>query len=92
MISAISCVCVVSEWMMGNAVQCAVWCESQYDGEATSGGYWRKATDRIRDSIHMCLLETVSFQCLILSRTLALKSQKDWMRKDAKMQRLRSTL
>ncbi len=26
--------------MMGNAVQCAVWCESQYDGEATSGGYW----------------------------------------------------
>ncbi len=39
-ISAISCVCVSSvQWMMGNAVQCAVWCESQYDGEATSGGY-----------------------------------------------------
>ncbi len=25
--------------MMGNAVQCAVWCERQYDGDATSGGY-----------------------------------------------------
>ncbi len=36
-----SAVCVSSvQWMMGNAVQCAVWCESQYDGEATSGGYW----------------------------------------------------
>ncbi len=32
MISAISCVCVV------NAMD-DVWCESQYDGEATSGGY-----------------------------------------------------
>ncbi len=21
------------QWMMGNAVQCDVWCESQYDGE-----------------------------------------------------------
>ncbi len=34
-ISAFSCVCVcVSsvQWMMGNAVQCDVWCESQYDG------------------------------------------------------------
>ncbi len=40
MISVISCVCVSSvQWMMGNAVQCAVWCESQYDGEATFGGY-----------------------------------------------------
>ncbi len=26
------------QWMMGNAVQCDVWCESQYDGEATSCG------------------------------------------------------
>ncbi len=34
--------------MMGNAVQCAVWCESQYDVEATSGGY--RAEDRIRDT------------------------------------------
>ncbi len=33
------CVCVSSEqWIMGNAVQCDVGCESQYDGEATSCG------------------------------------------------------
>ncbi len=33
------CVCVSSvQWMMGNTVQCDVWCESQYDGEATSCG------------------------------------------------------
>ncbi len=31
------CVCVSSvQWMMGNTVKCDVWCESQYDGEATS--------------------------------------------------------
>ncbi len=39
MISVISCVVSSVQWMMGNVVQCAVWCESQYDGEATSGGY-----------------------------------------------------
>ncbi len=37
--------CVQSvQWMMGNAVQSdvqqSVWCESQYDGRATSGGNW----------------------------------------------------
>ncbi len=38
-ISAFSCVCVQSvQWMMGNAVQCDVWTESQYDGEMTSCG------------------------------------------------------
>ncbi len=26
------------QWMMGNAVQCDLWCESQYDGDATSCG------------------------------------------------------
>ncbi len=28
------------QWMMGNAVQCNVRCESQYDGRATSDGEW----------------------------------------------------
>ncbi len=36
-------VCSV-QWMMGNAVQCkvqqSVWCESQYEGRATSDGEW----------------------------------------------------
>ncbi len=30
------------QWMMGNAVQCDVWCESQYDGEVTSCESWTK--------------------------------------------------
>ncbi len=32
--------CLPAFPIQGNAVQCAVRCESQYDGEATSGGYW----------------------------------------------------
>ncbi len=38
MISVVSCVCVVSAVDDGKCSP--VWCESQYDGEATSGGYW----------------------------------------------------
>ncbi len=38
MISAISCVCVISAMDDGN---CSPWvtCKSQFDGRATSGGY-----------------------------------------------------
>ncbi len=38
------------QWMMGNTVQCDVWCESQYDGEATSFG--SRTKDHEPDSWH----------------------------------------
>ncbi len=32
------CVCVISAMDDGKSIQCDVWCESQYDGDATSCG------------------------------------------------------
>ncbi len=50
--------------MMGNAVQCDVWCESQYDGEVTSCGSQTK--DHEQDSWHLCTTKMYFFIYFLL--------------------------